>query len=197
MNPRIIFALLSLLFAACVAPTQSNPALYGTVRVGIGPSLDGVWDWRQDQHDQIVAELATMSALGPQWVYSSEGDADVVIRAADLHGSCGAFSRGLRFVEVDATCVHSSLELQQAAAHELMHWWTWTQHGWLGHICQHVGDASDCHPSIWGLAVLNPTIGGVDPGPGFDEVYSPPIGDPTPGEYDLELFSRCQAGSCL
>lgn len=186
---------------ACAPPSQNNPDVYGSVRVAFGPSLDGITDWRPDQHPYLVEELAKLAALGPDFPLTDEGSADVVVRTFDSGPGCalgsGRYTRGLAFVEVDPACCAGYLEIQQAVGHEVMHWVTDHRWGWVGHICQNAGDAPDCHPSIFGQALLNPALHVMDMGPTFDEAWAPVGGDGTPLHPDLDLFARCQARGCM
>lgn len=187
------FLLLTLL-GACAAPSQLDEARYGRVTVAFGPSLDAVWDWRQDQLPELRAELAALSAVGPVFREAPEADADVVVRAADLGGPCGRFQTGLRFVEVDATCAAGYLQLRAAAGHELLHWATWTKWGQVWHVCEHPEDGMRCHPTVTGPALLNPGLARIDDGPGFSEAYTGDFADGVPTDADLRLV-RSLAGA--
>lgn len=201
---RLLALLLGAVAAACLAPA-ADPAL-GTVRVALGPSLDRVHDWRPDQRAELVAQLATMAAAGPAWVLAPEGEADVVVRAADLSAlgpdTCGHYRNGERFIELDASCTAGYLALRRAMAHELLHWLTWTRWRWVGHLCwwpRNEAPPRGCHPTRLCVdCLLAPGLTtGEDPGPGWTEAYVPPVAHPEPTAADRELIVACQAaGRC-
>lgn len=196
---RILIVLL--LLCGCVAPSQRDPARYGTVRIALGASLDGLYDWRPDQRAQLDPIATELDALGPDFVWVSEGQADVVIRAASLaSGACGEYHQGLAYVEVDASCTQGYLAMRRAASHEIVHWYTWNRWRWVGHLCQWPLNSSPpagCHPTIRcdrclmapGLTPPNTT------GPGFEEAFVPPVAEPAPDYADLELVRTCQTQS--
>lgn len=186
--------------AACTAPSQHDPATYGTVRVALGPGLDGT-PWRDDQARELVAEVAALAALGPDWVLTSEGAADVVVRPADLAGACGRYVAGAAFVEVDPACTAGYLALRRACGHELLHWYLYRTARWLGHLCSWPYNASappGCHPSIvCADCLLSPGLVPPDDGPTWTEVYTGAVAEPAPGWGDLELVRTCHArGRC-
>ena len=198
---RLGIVAVAVTIAACNPPSQHNESVYGVVKVAFGPSLDGVTDWRSDQQPYLAAEVQRLSALGPTFTMTSEGSADVVVRTFDSGPGCahgaGQYTQGSAFAEVDPACCAGYNELQQAVGHEIIHWTTDHRYHWLGHVCQQVGDAPDCHHSIFGEAVLNPALGNFsDTGPTLDEVWAPTSGDGTPTTADLELFARCQTSGC-
>lgn len=188
--------------AACGVPSQNDPITYGTVRVALGPGLDGT-PWRDDQARELVAELAALAALGPAWQLTSEGAADVVVRPAALAGgACGRYVAGAAFVEVDPACTAGYLALRRAAGHELTHWLTWTRWRWLGHLCSWPYNApvpAGCHPLIVCRdCLMSPGLAPADDmGPTWSEAYTGPVIDPAPAWQDLELIRGCVArGRC-
>ncbi len=196
---RTLAPFLAVILAACTtAPSQHDAAVYGTIRVAVGPSLDGLHSWQRDQVRAIEDGILALSALGPDVRIVSEGESDVTVRAASLGGACGRFTPGLRFVEVDATCTQGFPELRAVAAHEVMHWLTHSRYGWTGHICELPGDSRDCHPAITGTALLNPGVRMPDyDGAGTAEVWTGDYPQDVPAQADLDLIARCQRGSCL
>jgi hypothetical protein len=191
---RALLLALAAIIAACTAPSQTDEARFGAVTVAFSESLDGVWDWRQDQLVELRAELKALSAVGPVFRETSEGSADVVVRAASLNGPCGLFRAGLRYVEVDAACTAGFGALKAATGHELLHFYTWKSFGWLGHVCDHPGDDPTCHATVTGPSLLAPGLARVDPGPGFSEAYTGDFVDGVPTDADLALV-RALAGA--
>jgi hypothetical protein len=198
------FALMLAALTACAAaPSQHDASVYGTVSVALGPSLDGVYDWRPEHAAAVIAALDDFEALGPATVFTDEGSADVVIRAASLTRGCGAFSPGLRFVEVDAACASQqggTPAVARAAMHELAHWYTHQRWGSAPHACRHPSDGADCHPTVTcpsGDCLLSQGVARFDDGPGFTEVFAS-FQDWRATPDDLALVAHCQAaGRCL
>jgi hypothetical protein len=191
---------LALALAGCVAPSQADPSVYGTIRVALGDSLDGVWSWSPDQRRALTAALPQLDALGPAWVLTDEGTADVVVRAASLRGGCGGYDPGLAFVEVDAACtsrVGGFLALTRAVHHELFHYYLGRRFGWYGHLCRRAADRADCHATIeCDDCLLSPGLAQPDEGPGFESAYVPTPSESAPAAADLELVRRCAARGC-
>jgi hypothetical protein len=190
--------LLLALCAACLAPAPD----LGTVRVGVDDSLSGTEGWTPEQRAAIVDELVALHALGPAWVLTTPGDADVVVRAAALaDGACGRYTPGLRYVEVDAACAAGFDGLRRAAGHELAHWLTWTHWGWAGHLCDwpaNVPPPPGCHASITclhGACLLAPGLRGTVTATGED--YQDTYASGAVEAPDVELIRRCAArGRC-
>ena len=187
--------------AACGVPSQHDPAAYGTVRVALGPGLDGT-PWRDDQARELVAELAALAALGPDWQLTSEGVADVVVRPAALAGgACGRYVAGAAMVEVDPECTAGYDGLRKAAGHELGHWYLWRVARYLGHLCRfplNTPVPPGCHPTIICQAsgcLMEPGVrGGLIDGV---EDWQATFADSTPTDADLALFRRCvERGRC-
>lgn len=172
------------------------------MRVAFASSADGVYAWRADQLDQLAPLFTELDAIGPDFVQASEADADVLVRAASLDGACGRFTTGNTYVEVDAACAQGYLAMRRAAAHEIIHYLTWTRWHWVGHVCQWpIGTTipAGCHPTIRGVdALISPGLTGFDDGPSTSEAYTGQIADPTPTQSDLDLIAHCQAaGACV
>lgn len=202
---RAVMLAMALALVGCLAPTQYDPAVYGTVKVAFGPSVDGSdQDWLPDQLTELRDELADMGRLGPLWQEVGEGDADVVVRPFDARActaGAGSYSPGAGFVEVDpdAACTPGFSALRRAVAHELMHWWTWHTARWVGHLCQDPSDRPDCHPTITCRdCVLSPGLSTSPSGSSGEEDWQAGSDfiDPAPQAADLALFARCHAGHC-
>lgn len=196
---RAVAAALALLALSCTAaPSQRDPAAYGSVRVALGPSLDLVHDWLPEHRAAVAAALEQLDGLGPDFVLTTEGEADVVVRAAALEGGCGSFSPGLAFVEVDGPCASQrggSPAVARAACHEVAHWLTYSRWRWVGHVCRDPRDAADCHPAVTcpsGDCLLSPGLARPSKGPGYVEAFAE-FADPAPAVEDLRLV-RVLAG---
>lgn len=160
----------ALLFAACAAthahePTQreqpplEEPSL--TVRVAFVDGND--WTaWRADQRETLRAYLPLLSRVGVRFEQAIADNSDVLVRSWDSGDKCargvGRYVVGSRSVEVDAACAGGADGLRFAVGHELLHWLTSTHTQWAGHICKRGDEARDCHESIRGRALLNPTL---------------------------------------
>lgn len=206
MSPRCSAAALLAALVACAAPSQYDPAAFGSFTVAVGPSLDGVYDWQPAQRAALESGLLALRGLGPGVALTTEGAADVVVRAASLGGDCGAFRQGLAYVEADAACASQRGGMGfvvQAAAHEVVHWWTWRRWGAAPHVCDWpVGAAvpPGCHPDVrcpGGGCLMSPGLARVDGGPGFSEAYSGDAAVEAPQAPDLALARRClDRGGC-
>jgi hypothetical protein len=192
----------ALVLCACEAPTQFDPGTYGTVSVAFGPSLDeGNEPWRSDQLPYLQRELSALNGLGPSWTQTDEGSADVVVRPFDSGQGCtkgaGRYVPGSDYVEVDPACAGGYDALARAAGHELMHWLTDHKYHWVGHLCAHTTDATNCSRLVTCQdCLLSPGLLQMDDGAGLDEAWAP-YADPTPAAEDLQLVASCQAaGSC-
>lgn len=179
---------------SCVAPaTNHDEARYGVLRVAFGPSLDGYDDWRPDQVAALRPALLALARLGPTVVVVAEGadpEPDVVVRPAVLPPGVGArYTLGTRYVEVDPAQAPGTPALQSVAAHDVMHFWVIRRYGFRGHVCAHAGAAADCHPRVFGEALLNPAALRQDDGPSFDEAWTGdfPVTEPTHVDVALVL----------
>lgn len=159
---RISHYLSLVLVAGCATFPRPLPAVYGTVHVAFGVPLDAADPWRDDQIAQLRTELRSLAALGPEFVETSEGAADIVLRPFDSreadpeHTPCGSgvarFHIGSDYAEIDPTCAHGYGELRAAAGHEIGHFLG------MGHICQHEEENASCVPGLRGDAVMNPSV---------------------------------------
>ncbi len=182
-------SLVLVLLAAC-APSQHDQVAYGVVRVAIST------EWRDPQAGYAAAAVADLSALGPTFVVVTDAP-DVTVTPFEVldcdRDGAGRYTRGATVVAIDPVCTPGELAFRTAVGHELMHWLTWTRWRWAGHICRHDGEAPDCHPTIFGTAMLNPALTYGDATIGYDEAF---VGDvPTwqPQQPDLDLV-RTLAG---
>lgn len=133
-----------------------------TIRVGFQDS----WDtpgWRQWHYRAVAKGLTRLDATGFSWVVVTQGW-DVQVRTFDANGNCeeagGRYQLNRPFVEVDPGCVQTAEQLRYVVAHELVHWFTYTRLGWVGHLCTVPGETSDCSELHYGVGLLNPTLGG-------------------------------------
>ena len=169
-----IAAALSAGVLALVA-TMRAPTPTPTIRVAIADGTD--WTaWRPEHRAAIAAVLPALAATGDRWELASEADADVVVRPYDSQGRCqsgaepvGALLRGRGEIAIDYACVHGLERLQWVVVHELLHART-ERSGWVGHLCERAGDASDCHPTVHGRGLLSPSM----PSEGSDDAWAPP-----------------------
>lgn len=148
-----------------------------TALVGLQPRTIGVaftdgadWTgWRPEHRAVLRSALVPLAATGDVWREVPEGLADVVVRTYDSHGHCehaGAWIVGSREIRVDYACLHGDERLRYAVVHELLHY----RRGDARHLCRHVGDAADCHPTITGEGVLSPVM----PWERDGDAYAPP-----------------------
>lgn len=195
------------LIDGCFAPSQRNPMVFGTVRVALADSRDGVWTWSQHQRAMLDPYLnVTCDATGPDWILVNEfADADVIVRATNdmLDGACGLYTTGDSEVRVNTACASGDDAMRRAVGHELLHWYTDHWFHWVGHLCSwpvNVPPPAGCHPTILCTdCLLSPGLRDPDlTGPTFDEAYVPPIADPEPAEQDLQLIAHCEsAHACV
>lgn len=183
-------ALLAAALATC-APSQHNESVYGIVHVAFGAPLDDAGPWRPDQLGPLRDELAALGALGPTFVETDEGHADLVIRpfdstAADpLHRPCGAgvgrYHPGSRYAECDPACTHGYEQLQACAGHEAGHYVG------MAHVAAPGEACGDCDPRVPAQdAMMNRSIAyDTDPDPSGMSV---PVATPTPTSGDLLEF---------
>ena len=158
-----ILALVALALLACRPPAPAAPRPERVVRVAIedGSDLTG---WLPSQRRALSSLWPRLDATGYRFVID-ERSPDVLVRTFDARGcerSAGEYLLGSRVVTVDPVCTHSDEELRFAVAHELLHWLTWRDAQWAGHLCKHSGDALDCHPTVHGVGVLSPVLGEVE-----------------------------------
>ena len=205
-TPRLA-ALLALVAACFAPPSQRDPAFYGTLRVALGPRLDGTGDWTPEQRTAIEEGLVLLEDMGPGIAVTTEADPvlDVAVRPADLDGDCGSFGLGSHLVEVDLACasrVGGMLAVQRAANHEVAHYFLSTRYGFAGHLCAFRGERIDCHPTALAVdfqgrptdALMRAGLGRVDTvGATTAEAYVPPLAEPSPADPDLAL-ARALAG---
>ena len=157
-----ILLTLALLLAACRPPAPSAPRPERVVRVAIEDGTDGT-GWFRSHRTALSTLWVRMDASGYQWVIDQRAP-DVIVRTFDARGcerSAGEYLLGSRVVSVDPACVHSDEELRFAVMHECLHWLTWRDYRWAGHLCKHAHDVHDCHPSVHGTGVLSPVLGEV------------------------------------
>lgn len=183
---RLLVVLFVLLLSAC-EPPPSLPATGRTIRVALGPDPSGLTGWRPEHRVAFLRALAALRATGDTWVESSVGDADVVVEPFDAGARCshaGEYSPGERRVRIDYACVPGDERLAYALVHELLHYLTWVNARWAGHICVQPGDATDCTALVRGEAVLNPVM------PGEFDANGEPLGPPdaTLRRADVELL---------
>lgn len=196
---------LGLALGRCVPPPdQHDPATYGVLRVALGPSLDGNWDWNADQRRELREALTLLAHVGPAVEVVPEGGEDrngtwvtpdVVVRDADLgRGGAGRYLPGTAYVEVDAAQARGFPELRSRALHEVLHYWLDTRYHYRGHVCRRTGESPDCDPDIYGEAVMNPstTLETDDDGRSFTEVWTGDYPNDAPTEADLRLVARLQ-----
>lgn len=183
MNLARLLALAALALAACVAPSQHDPAAYGTVAVYYAPD-----DWASSYRDVFREELRVLDRLGPRFVEAAtEAEATVVVRhwvSPDCAAAAARWTRGTRVVELDPVCLPGTLVLRTAFQHEVGHALG------LAHVCRRAGDAPDCSPVGFGPALMNPFVVTGDAGPGFEEAYVGQVPHFEPSELDLAEFRR-------
>lgn len=155
-------AIAAALSAGVLALVATMRAPTPTIRVAIGDDPTQVTAWRPEHRAAIAATLPALAATGDRWeLAASADDADVVVRPYDSQGRCehaGVYAPGSREVRVDYACLHGVERLQYAVVHEALHWLTWRRARWVGHLCEHAGDAIDCHPTVHGRGVLAPAM---------------------------------------
>ena len=157
---KILFTL-ALLLAACTAPiAPRSPVPTRTIRVAIEDGAD-LTGWFASHRIAIARVWPRLDATGYRWIVD-ERNPELLVRTFDAHGcsrSAGEYLLGSRVVTIDPACVHSDEELIYAVMHEALHWWTWREFHWAGHLCKHARDVADCHPSVHGVGVLSPVLG--------------------------------------
>lgn len=198
---RILALALAAVLAACFAPSQHDPARFAPVRVALGAPLDSAGPWRNDERKELRAELVALGAFGPDFVETSEGDADLVWRPFDStaadpqHRKCGAgsarFTLGADYTEIDPACCDGYDELRAAAGHETGHWLH------LPHICQHGEADPSCDLSLGvGDALMNPSLAyqtDVGPEESAEAIDGLDVAQDRPTALDLAAFNRARA----
>lgn len=191
-------ALLTLL-VACPAPPKATGVTY---RIAISEPVAVVrdmnhWtDWNAEQR-RWLSELPRTLRTGDTFIMvDSELHADFVLRTFDSP-SCQAHGAGRwlpsdpRSLYLNTACLGSKALLLTGATHELEHALDYRLHhastpltAGLRHICRHLGTRPDCHPTISGVAILNPAL------PGEFDSRGEPMGpnDPTPTPLDVQLL---------
>lgn len=114
------------MLGAAPVPRAALTAERPTVRVALGRGIDrAALDWKQEQKQALARGLgARLSAAGPWLALAPEGNADVVVRAAELpEGRCGSYHPGEQFVEVDPRCDEGTI--RRVLHQEVAKWWTW------------------------------------------------------------------------
>ncbi len=125
--------------------------------------------WRPEHRAVLASALVPLAATGDVWRVVPEHLADVVVRTYDSGGQCehaGQWAVGSREIRVDYACLHGDERLRYAVVHELLH----ARRGDALHVCRHVGDRPDCHPTITGEGVLSPVL----PWERDGDAYAPP-----------------------
>lgn len=157
------YFLCSLLFA-CLPQSESvlpRPSRILYVSVEDGTDLTG---WHSQHRKALRLLWKRMDATGWRWeeVDTTAPHIDVRVRTFDAHGceqSGGEYVLGARYVSVDPVCTHGDEELRYAVMHELLHWFTWREFRWAGHLCKRGTEAHNCHPTVRGTGVLSPVMG--------------------------------------
>jgi hypothetical protein len=159
------FILLTALALSACLPSQHDPKVYGTHYVtAIDNQTLGVFTPEEQQ--SIGRAIDALDALGPEFVAVNALDPRAEVYVVRWHSpdcateGAGYYDHGTAFVYVDPSCASSADMLSWVVAHEVMHWYTWHDFAWGGHICNGSGAPADhCHPSIVGPALLNPRGG--------------------------------------
>lgn len=155
---RILLALF-LLILSCTAPQTPSTFTGATIRVAVVDGTD--WTaWREEQREAIENYMPLLSEVGVRFVVSEPANADVQIRTFDA-GICaqtGLYTVGDSFVRVDPACVTSTNDLLFVVGHEVLHYATWRELHWLGHVCTDTNTGERCHPSLRGESLLNPHV---------------------------------------
>lgn len=143
-------------------PETNHNQIYGTVKIGLD-SPDPTRPWTQHEREVIAGALHEAERLGPTFVLTSVGQADVVIYRWVLNcNRDGAAFYYNNQIYIDPGCVHSGdIALRNMAIHELGH------HFGMHHIClsgQTVNaqptDLDSCSPLGSGKAIMNTGVEG-------------------------------------
>lgn len=191
MRALILLALLSSIPSGCVRVPRPDPQ-YGVVRVAFGTPLDDADPWLPDEIVELRREIGQMQALGPAFVETDEGNADVVLRPFDSkaadprHKRCGADSAryhpGSDYAEIDTDCTQGYDQLRSAAGHELGHFLG------LPHICADEESDPTCDPRWRGEAVMNPDLSYDVEDQQLEPAAGMMIGTQTPTSLDVAAF---------
>lgn len=165
----LVFVFLSALVVAC-EPAPMLPQTGAQIRVLVTDGVDGT-GWLPWQREAIAAALANLNATGDQWVGVTGGESDVILRtfAAPSRGHlAGRYDTVRRIAEIDTVQTHGPDWLMLSVEHELLHHRTVGIPGGclpprdpatcVFHICIRPGDTDDCHPTVFGPAILNPEL---------------------------------------
>lgn len=167
-----ILLLFTLLFMACRPQTPPEVRPARQVRVALEDGTDGT-GWFQSHRDALSSLWPRLDSTGYRFVVDQRNP-DVSVRTFDARGcqrSAGEYLLGSRFVVVDPACVQGDEVLRFAVMHELLHWLTWRDHRWAGHLCKQPEATTDCHPSVFGVGVLSPVLGEMEEGFGADPTF--------------------------
>jgi len=157
------FFLLLVLSSCRLQPTNTAVRPTREIHVTLEDGVDGT-GWFQSHRVALGGLWSRMDRTGYRWVFDARTP-EVIVQTFDAHGcerSAGEYLLGSRVVHVDPACLHGDEELRFAVMHELLHWLTWRDHRWAGHLCKKPGAVLDCHPSVFGVGVLSPVLGELD-----------------------------------
>lgn len=151
--------LFALLLMGCPPPhpvSQTRPTRIVRVVVEDGRDMTGWLPW---QHKALLKLWPRLDATGYAFVLDARNP-DVRVRSYNAGTYCphggGEYEPGRPFVWVDPACAHTAEELRFIVGHELLHWLTWRDSQWVGHLCLRGTDASDCHPRVHGVGMFSP-----------------------------------------
>lgn len=154
-------------------PAPMLPPTGMQIRVLVTDGVD-LTGWLPEDRETIRLALMRMNATGDQWVRVEGGEHELVLRTFAAENSShlgGRYDRRTRIAEVDPAQTHGSWR-QLAIEHELMHGKTDLARNHILHVCERPGQSDDCHPTIFGTAVLNPFL--PEEGNPWDDTYGPP-----------------------
>lgn len=155
-----ILLTLALLLAACRAPAPAAARPERIVRVAVEDASD-MTGWLAWQRKALLKLWPRLDGTGYRFVID-ERNPDVRVRTFDAGRSCehggGRYVLGAPVVEIDPVCVPGSERLRYAVGHELLHWLTWRDARWAGHLCGGSDVSVDCHPTVRGVGLLSPVL---------------------------------------
>ena len=155
MKWLLLFALVLL---GCPLHPVPQPRPTRLVRVVVEDGRD-MTGWLPWQHKALLKLWPRLDGTGYAFVLDARNP-DVRVRTFDARTLCphggGLYEPGRPFVEVDPACAHTAEELRFIVGHELLHWLTWRDSHWVGHLCPHDTDAPDCHATVRGTGLLSP-----------------------------------------
>lgn len=161
MKYFILVALL-LCIGCTTQPTSPRVTPSRTIRV----SFEDSWDtpgWRGWQLKAISKGFTRLDPTGYRWTPAATGW-DVQVRTFDAGGHCeeagGRYELNRPFVEIDPGCVQTAEQLRFVVYHELLHWFTWREYRWVGHLCREPREARDCSVRHFGVGLLSPVLQG-------------------------------------